>query len=62
MLVPLMVRRPPPGQADVMSTPGAASRAWILEKSATMNLLLWRPMAATEITSSAEAGSEVAMR
>jgi hypothetical protein len=35
MLVPLILFSPPPGQAEVMSTPGADKTARLLEKSAT---------------------------
>ena len=38
MLVPLKLRKPPPTLADRMSTPGAATWAIVLEKSAISSL------------------------
>jgi hypothetical protein len=62
MLVPLKLRKPPPTLADRMSTPGAATWAIVLEKSAISSLppAPW-PSAATETTPSAAAGKDAAI-
>src|SRR5262245_13018005 len=48
MLVPLIVLRPPPTQADLISTPGATTCGLLFEKSATVIPAPSRPIAPTE--------------
>lgn len=61
MLVPLMVRTPPPGDADLMSWPGAHTLGRLFENEAIVYPSAALARAPVESTPSAAAGKEAAI-